>query len=165
MKHAPAHVVTARPWHFLYLAERMRPDEQRHVLALTGADHYNADVAAEAAIRSEGLRFALLGDDGAPVVAGGYVPVRGHCWEAWMMGTLEGWEKHWIGITRGVRWTMARMFEQGATRIQVMTLADRLPALEWYERALGMQCDGKLCAAGARGEDLVIYSRVPGGSP
>jgi len=165
MKNPPANLVQARPWHFIHLAEHLRPDEQRHVMALSGADTYSADVAAAAAISAEGMRFALLDDAGVPIVAGGFVPVRGDCWEAWMMGSIEGWETRYRCISRAVRWSMEQMFDHGARRLQITTLADRFDALDWYERALGMHCDGKLCAAGAHGEDLVIYSRVKGGSP
>lgn len=165
MKSAPANLVQARPWHFLHLAERLRPDEQRHVLAMSGADRYDPDVAAAAAISSEGMRFAMLDDAGVPIVAGGFVPLRGDCWEAWMMGSIDGWEAKYRCIARAVRWSMDQMFANGATRLQITTLADRFDALDWYERALGMRCDGKLCSAGAHGEDLVIYSRVKRGTP
>lgn len=158
-------LVAAKNWHFTFLAEHMRLDEQRHVLALSGADTFDPEVAAAAAIATPGIRFTVMGPHGMPVVAGGFVPLRGQCWEGWMMGTLESWQSHYRHISRAVRWAIAQLFEQGATRLQVTTLADRDSALDWYERALGMHCDGTLRAAGAHGEDLVIYSRLAGGTP
>lgn len=163
-RHAPKNLVPAKAWHFLHLAERMRPDEQRNFLALSGASTYDPEVAAAAAIGATGLRFALLHDDGTPIIAGGFEPVRGRCVDAWMMGTLEGWDREYRAISRAVRWVIAEVFAAGTTRIQVVSLADREAALDWYERALGMQCDGKLPRAGAHGEDLVIYSRLAGES-
>jgi hypothetical protein len=159
---APAGVVPARNVHFQYLAEHMREDEKQHWLAMSGANSYNSDVAAAGFMLTNGMRMTLLGVDGMPVIAGGFVPSRGNSWDGWMVGSIEGWDKEWRSITKAVRWLMGEMFRAGATRLSITTLASRHEALDWYEKALGMECEGTLRCAGSHGEDLVIYSRIKG---
>jgi hypothetical protein len=158
----PSNLVEGRPWHFMHLAEHLRPDEQANWLAITGMDTYQPDVAVKAMLATPGMAFAIVDAQGIPVVGGGFTNLRGNAWSCWMVGTPEGWESHWRSITRGVRWVMAEMFAAGATRLEVMTLATREAAMTWYERALGMECEGILRAAGAHGEDLAMYARTTG---
>lgn len=160
--YAPSNVVAARPWHLIYLAERLRPDEQDGWKAFTGMATYDPDVAIKAMLATPGLAFAVLNEDGTPAVAGGFTNVRGHAWDGWMVGTMDGWEQRWRSITRAVRWLMGEMIASGATRMSVTTLASRTEARQWYERSLGMRCEGILRCAGANGEDLAIYARVSG---
>lgn len=154
----PSSLAPARNWHFQYVAEHMRPDEQAHWLALTGALAYDADTAAMGFLNTPGLHFAILRADGVPAVAGGFTRLRGATYEAWMVGTLNGWESHWRDITRAARWTMREQFRAGAQRVQIITLASREQAGEWYVYALGMQRESVLRQAGANGEDLVMYA-------
>lgn len=158
--HAPANLVPARNWHFQAIAERMRPDEQDHWLALSGAASYDADTAAVGFINTPGVRFAILGMDGMPCVVGGFLRLRGNVFESWMAGTLAGWDVQWRTITRAARWAVREQFRAGADRIQVTTLASRVLACDWYEKALGMYCEGIIVRAGAHGEDLVTFATL-----
>lgn len=158
----PSNLVAARPWHLIHLAEHMRPDEQANFLAIVGGHTYKPDLAVKALIGTPGMAFAVIDDDGTPVVAGGYTSSRGHAWDAWMVGTMDGWESRWRNITKAVRWSMDEMFKAGVQRIAVTTITSRTQAIEWYERALAMRCEGILRKAGANGEDLAIYARVAG---
>lgn len=154
---APAHLVPARNWHFQYLAEHMRPDEQDHWIALSGMPRYDVDAAAVSFMNSIGVRFALLRPDATPCVAGGFSRLRGNTFEAWMVGTMSGWEGQWRDITKAVRWVLREQFRAGASRIQIVTLESRHEACTWYERALGMHKESVLTRAGAQGENLVMY--------
>lgn len=160
--YAPSNLVPARPWHFMHLAEHMRPDEQANWLAITGLEAYDPDVAVKAMLATEGMAFAVLREDGTPAVAGGFTNLRGNAWDGWMVGSLDGWETHWRSITKAVRWLIREMLAQGATRLAVTTICERLEAREWYERALGMRCEGILRGAGAHGENMAVYAKVPG---
>lgn len=157
-KKPPACLVPARNWHFQYIAEHMRPDEQEHWIALSGASAYDADTAALGFMNTTGIRFAMIRSDATPAVAGGFTRIRGNTWEAWMVGTMDGWEARWRDITRGVRWAIREHFRAGAERIQIITLESRRDACDWYERALGLEEESILKHAGAHGEDLVLYT-------
>jgi hypothetical protein len=155
---APRSLVPARNWHFQFIAEHMREDERAHWLAMSGANHYDADTAAMGCINSVGVRFALLDDGYTPVVAGGVSRLRGNTFEAWMIGTPAGWHERWRDITRAVRWVVREQFRAGADRIQIVTLESRSKACGWYERALRMHRESVLLRAGAHGENLVMYA-------
>lgn len=162
-RYAPPGIVPARNWHFQYIAERMRPDEIENWKAVTGARDYIPDVAAGAFIAGAGVKFVLLDGAGIPVAGGGFENQGFGVWDGWMAGTLEGWTTHWRSLTKAARWYMGHLFtEQGARRITITTMASRSCATDWYRRSLGMQLDGVMRAAGAHGEDMVIYSRLAG---
>lgn len=156
----PANLVATRNWHLQWLAERLRPDEVQHWLAMSGAEHYDADVAARGFMSTPGLRFTLLDDAGTPIAAGGFHETQPGVWDGWMVGSLAGWGTHWRALTKAVRWLMGQLFAQGARRLAVCTIAARTAATDWYRRGLGMTHEGTLRRAGAHGEDLVFYSRI-----
>lgn len=156
-KTPPSSLAPARNWHFQYIAEHMRPDEQAHWLALSGASAYSADAAALGFMNSPGLHFTILRYDGVPAVAGGFTRLRGNTFEAWMVGTVGGWQDQWRDITRAARWTFREQFRAGAQRIQIVTLESRHEAAQWYEQALGMRRESVLIQAGAHGEDLAMF--------
>ena len=157
----PSNVVLARPWHFMVLAEHMRPDEIEHWLAVSGAREYDADTAAAGFINTPGLKLALLDDAGQPLAAGGYYETARGVFDGWMVGTLDGWGTNWRSMTKSVRWMLGHAFGTlGARRLSITTLASRTCATDWYERALGMQREGVARKAGAQGQDMVTYSRV-----
>lgn len=162
MMRAPAGFVPAKNLHLQYLAEHMRPDEQRNWLALTGAREYDAEVCASALIATQGLKFVLLQPNGLPAMAGGFDPQGHECYAGWMVGTMDGWGASWRSITKAARWACAEMFEAGARRITITTMASRSGACDWYSRFLGFRRDGVLRAAGAGGEDMAVYSRIAG---
>lgn len=156
---APSNIVPCSMWHLLHLCENMRADEIEQYLALTGAERYNPEIAANGMFNMGGHRFTLVGDR-LPVVAGGYCEVIPGVWNSWMVGTDEGWEKHWRSITRASRWMIDFMFnEVGARRIETMALSSRTEACYWYERSLGMVYEGTRSGFGMGGEDVAFYGR------
>lgn len=161
----PRNVVPARNWHFQWLADHMRPDEIQHWLAHTGAKQYDPDVAAAGFINTDGMKFAILADDGYPAAAGGAREVQSGVWEGWIVGSMDGWHTSWRRITRATRWLMGQLFEMGARRLFVYTTADRKDAARWYRRSLGMNCEGIMRSAGHVGEDMVIYARIKEPTP
>lgn len=157
----PANVVSARNWHFQYLAERMRPDEIEHWMAVTGATSYDADTCAAAAIASGGMKVAIVDKDGLPYIAGGYLEPSPGIFEGWAIGSMDGWGSQWRTITKTARWLVGNAFTHlGARRVFVTTLASRTLACDWYEKGLGMQREGVARMAGAQGQDMVTYSRI-----
>lgn len=158
----PANVVAPRNWHYQMLAERMRADEIAHWLAMSGATAYDPEVAARGFMATPGLAFVVIGGDGVPAAAGGFQEGLPGVWHGWMAGSAEGWATHWRAITKATRWLMGQLFEQGARRLCVDTIASRTDATDWYADALGMRYEGTHRAAGARGEDIVTYARISG---
>jgi hypothetical protein len=156
----PSNVVRPRNWHFQCLAERLRPDEIAHWLAMTGADSFDADVAARGYMQTPGLVFVVVDAIGRPQAAGGFHEERRGAWQGWMVGTPEGWSTHWRSITKATRWLMGELFTMGARRLAVDTIASRTAATDWYAKALGMRYEGTQRRAGAQGEDIVTYSRI-----
>lgn len=156
----PRNVIAPSNWHFQYLADHLRADEVQHWLAISGAERFDPDVAARAYMNTPGLAFVLLGSDGMPAVAGGFRELRPGCWDGWMAGSHAGWERHWRDITRATRWLMGQLFQMGARRLAIETIAERTAATDWYARALGMRHEGTQRRAGAHGEDIVTYSRI-----
>lgn len=156
----PSNLVPCKLVHLLYLCERMRPDEIEQYLALTMGKEYHPDTAAIGFANTPGIKFTLLGPDGYPAASGGYEEVLPGVWQSWMVGSTEGWETSWRGLTKATRWLMDGLFELGARRLQTSALASRTRALEWYERGLLMQREGTLRNFGANGEDVAMYARV-----
>lgn len=146
---------------FAYLARRMRPDEIAQFLALTGQKEYHPDFAARAFLMTPGMSFVLVDRANLPFCAGGFEEVRPGVWQTWMVGTMEGWAKHWRAITKHSRKTMDFLFnEQGARRIQTYALASRKDAHEWYARGLKQEFEGLHRQFFADGQDAVCYARV-----
>lgn len=157
----PKNIVPCSMWHLLYLCEHMREDEIAQYMALTGADSYKPEIAANGMFNMGGPRFTLVDDDNLPVVAGGYAEVIPGVWNSWMVGTSEGWEKHWREITRASKWMIEFMFDKmGARRLETMALADRSAACFWYEKSLKMVPEGMRVGFGMNGEDVAFYGRV-----
>jgi hypothetical protein len=143
-----------------FLCERARPDEIEQWVALTGTPWEPEIVAADLAARV-GPQFVLLDKRGTPVVAGGFEYLIPGVWQAWMVGTVDGWRQHWRAITLNTNRIM-RMVLRHERRIELLALASRTQTCTWYERGLRMQREGTSRGFGVNGEDAVRYARVSG---
>lgn len=142
------------------IARHMRPDEIAQFIALAGLESYHSDTAARAFANTQGPSYVLLDDQKRPVAAGGFDPIRPGVFEAWGIGTLDGWAKHWRGMTFAANRVMRDLFAQGAHRIQTVALASRTGAHEWYERGLRMQREGVHPGFFADGQTGISFARV-----
>lgn len=142
-----------------WLARRMRPDEIAQHMAVNGDAEYDPNTAASRFINTPGPTWMFLAEDGLPVAAGGFCPVRIGVYEAWLVGTMERWDTHWRSMTRLFR-RMCHEFlhTERVHRVQITALASRTAAHAWYERGLGFHCDGPLPAFCADGQDAIIFS-------
>lgn len=159
----PVHLIQPRNLHWQMIADQLMPDEREHWCAMAGANQYDAEVAATGFINTPGARFVLVDNHGHPIMGGGAVNLRGGCWDLWMSCTPSAWANHWRSVTKSCRWLIGQVFENGGTRVQITTLLSRTNATDWYQKALGMSCDGILRQAGSHGEDLVMYSLTNSG--
>jgi hypothetical protein len=143
---------------FLYCARNLKADELRQIEALTGSQ-YDPDPWAASVFMSPWLKWSVFGDD-MPVCVGGYQPIRPGVWSVWMLSTPEAWGKHRFAVTRAAKTTLAGLFDNGAHRIECVSLADRLDAHKWYTRCLGFHLEGIIVGWGAKGEDAFMFART-----
>ena len=144
----------------LELAANMTADERVQFCALHGTEEYDADMAAQSFIAMPGHKFVLVDDAGTPLVGGGYVEIGPGEWQSWMVGTEAAWRDSPLAITRAVRKVMRAMFDGGARRLQTHARIDREKAHAWYEKGLGMTCEGVRRMHYLDGTDAIVFSRV-----
>lgn len=161
----PSNVIPCRPAHLVYLADRMRQDEQRQFTVATGSA-YSPDAAAQwlvnTAARSGVYAVTVLRTDGLPAAAGGFEMVAPGVWQSWMVGSEEGWAEQWRSLTKATLWLMDRVFEGGAHRLQTCATTERERAIEWFERSLGFKPEGVFRHYGPLGEDIAHFARLRG---
>jgi hypothetical protein len=144
----------------LQLAAQARDDERAQYEALVG-EPWHAENVAHHLYGRIGHKFGLYGDDGTPIAVGGWDPVLDGVWQAWMIGSDEGWTRHWFPITRAARRVMRTLFNSdGARRLQVNVLESRVKACEWYVRGLGMTHEGTMRGFGVNGENVATFARL-----
>jgi hypothetical protein len=163
----PANIIRCKLIHLHYLCARARDDERHQFAVLSDHEVYDPELAwAEfAALTLRGPHFTALDDDNMPAAAGGYHLVRDGVWQSWMVGTDEGWDRHWRSITKGCRWLMDGLFDGGARRLQTSALASRGEAIHWYIEGLKMTPCGVWAGYGRNGEAVAHFERLhPGGA-
>jgi hypothetical protein len=80
--------------------------------------------------------------------------------ECWLVGTDDGWNRHWHAITRACNRLMKGMFDNGAHRIETCALASRTQAHDWYERFVGMRREGVKVGHFADRQDGIMFART-----
>ena len=145
-----------------HISLNMREDEIEQYLAITGLDNYDPDVCTRTVLGMMGeIRFCLFDDDGQAYCIGGYLEISPKVFQTWMMGTNEGWEKHWRSITKFSRRTMDALLESDrCNRIQCTSLSTREFTHNWYKRGLGMKYESLIQKYYADGRDAVCYVRI-----
>lgn len=153
---APSNLVETTLEHLVYLCRRMRPDEWDQIRAFYDID--DPDQVAAMIYAKASAKFTVLHEDGTPAVAGGWDCIAPGVWQAWMVGTLVGWERQWRSITKASRWMMATMFERGiARRMEMQSIASRVCAHQWYIDGLKMRFEGVKYGFGRNGEDVHFF--------
>lgn len=145
---------------FARLAYAMRPDERDQWCAFRGLSKYDPEACARDMVSHGPASWVLLEDDGTPFFVGGFTCQRPGVWTNWGAGTLDGWARHGRAITRICRREMDALLADGAHRIEIISLADRTAAADWYARGLGMTEAALLRHYAADGRDAVCYARI-----
>jgi hypothetical protein len=136
-----------------------RPDEIEQYEAFVGGA-WDVDAVVNDLFNRSGTRFALMNDSVAIAVCG-WEPVIDGVWQAWMVGTMENWEKYWRSITKLCRETVNIMFSnEGTRRLQIAVLASREKTCEWYVRGMKFHYESTMQQFGAEGEDVSIYVKL-----
>ena len=143
----------------------MRADEIEQYMALSSLAEWDFEHAVRRFDRTPGPRICLHDDEGAPIIVAGWEPIVPGTYDGWMVGSEEAWEKHHLSITRATRWGMDYLMASGARRLQIVTLAKRESACEWYERSLKMRQESTQALFGRHGEDVATFVRLRSAHP
>lgn len=144
---------------YIYIAHHMPEDQRRQWSALGDGKPFDPETMAICLASRSGPRWTLVEPDGTPVVLGGFDMIREGVWQDFMIGTEDGWRKHWRGITKHSKRVMDLMLNTEAHRLQCVALADRTMARKWFA-AVGLEYEGTLRGYGYNGEDAVMYARI-----
>lgn len=141
----------------LRVCYKLPTDEREQYEAFTGNEFSPEDLAA-GLYTTQGPRWTVLAGE-EPVLIAGFTLVRPGVWQDWAVTTPEAWQKHWRSVTKTARRVMDEMLQQGAHRLQCVSLASRIHAHRWY-RPLGLEQEGVLRGYGVNGEDAIMFSRL-----
>jgi len=140
----------------LRICRDARPDEMEQYEALVGLK-WNSETVVNDLFNRDGPQFSLMVDD-LPIAVVGWQPLINGVWQAWMVGTMENWDKYWRSITKLCRQTVDIMFAyEGTRRLQIAVLASRTKTCEWYIRGMKFHYEATMKDFGVGGEDMSIY--------
>lgn len=142
---------------FLQVCSRLPEDEREQYEAFTGEKFDPEYVAAVYSLRPGPAWVGVV--DGTPIAVAGFDMIRPGVWQDWMFSTPDAWTAHWREVTKLVRRTMGLMLQEGAHRLQCVSLASRIHAHRWY-RPLGLELEGTLRGYGVNGEDALMFARL-----
>lgn len=142
-----------------YLVRNPRPDEIEQMCALRGWETYDPESAARAIIGSMPADcWTLTGADGMPFAVGGLDVVRPGVAEVWGIGTMEGWARYWVQITKQSRKVVDNALASGFHRVETVALASRTAAHDWYRRGLRLNDEGVRVGHFANGADGIGFA-------
>lgn len=140
----------------LQICQNARPDEIEQYRAFSSLE-WDPEMVANDLFNRQGVSFSMVDDNLAFAVCG-WEPIIEGVWQAWMVGTMDNWEKYWRSITKLCRKTVAVMFAGETTRrLQISVLASRTKTCEWYVRGMKFKYESTLKNFGLNGEDIAIY--------
>lgn len=142
----------------LWVCSQLPEDEREQYRAFCGAA-YNPDDAAAMFYLRQGPKWTVLAGNEAILVAG-FDQLRPGVWQDWALTSPKAWTpESWRSVTRSARKVMDWMLQNGAHRLQCVSLASRIHAHRWY-RPLGLELEGTLRSYGVNGEDAMMFSRL-----
>ena len=143
----------------LRICHDARAEEMEQYEATTGLEWHDDDVA-NYLYNKAGIKFAIVVGDIAVSVCG-WEPLVSGVWQAWMIGTTDGWARYWRTITKESRKIIAAMWtETNTRRLQIPVLASRVKACEWFVRGLKFEYEGTMKQYGVSGEDVAMYVKL-----
>jgi hypothetical protein len=143
----------------LVLAYCPRQDEVQQYEAIYGRK-WEADAVAHDLYGRPGVKFCLRDENDSPICAAGFDQISPGVWHDWMIGTQDGWDNHWMTITKAGRKIIDTLFEDGAVRIQTAAIESRALACKWYVKGLKMRYAGTVPGYAANGDNVVLYERL-----
>ncbi len=141
---------------FLRICREARPDEIEQYEALVGVE-WDTEIVVNDLFNRVGVKFAIMNENIAIAVLG-WEPIIPGVWQAWMVGTMDNWDKYWRSLTKLCRETVRIMFASEETRrLQIGVLASRKKTCEWYIRGMKFHYESTMKNFGLGGEDMAIY--------
>ena len=138
------------------------PKEEREQYEALSGEEYDPDVMAAVMLLIPGPKWCIVAADAdEPLAAGGYTQERPGVWRSWMLARPACWTDFAEGVTNVCNGVMEMMFfDFKAHRLETLCMADRSQARRWYERHLGLQCEGIMHGAGKGKEDVAVYAKT-----
>jgi hypothetical protein len=142
----------------LQICFELQAGERAQWEAMTGTPYDPQQCALQLA-NHQGFKWTIYAD-GAPIAAGGFVPLRPGVWQDWMVTNPAVWApKNWRSVTKIVKRVMDAMLDGEAHRLQCVSMADRIQAHKWYS-VLGLEAEATLHGYGANGEHAIMFRRL-----
>ena len=134
-------------------------DEREQFEAMTNSPYSGEQLAAGLATMS-GPKYVILDQDENALAVCGATQERHGVWRVWFLAREEAWlvAEEVTSIAVGLIQMMFHDYE--AHRLEVVCLAKRSRARRWYERHLGLKCEGVMQKFCANGENAALYSAV-----
>lgn len=141
----------------LMIGERLRKGEREQLEAAYG-EAFSFEHAAARAFSWGDPKWTAF-DESGPIFAMGMIPQRPGVWLMWGMTTEAAWRQP-IALTKAVLSIMRAMFQNGAHRIEHISMANREKDHAWYLKCLKLKFEGKMLAWGASGADALLFART-----
>ena len=143
----------------LRICQDARPDEKEQYEALVGVK-WDTEIVVNDLFNRTGTKFSLMRDN-LPIAVCGWEPLIPGVWQAWMVGTMDNWDKYWRSITKLCRETIDIMFSlEGTRRLQIAVLSSREKTCEWYIRGMKFHYESTMKKFGMDGQDMSIYAKL-----
>ena len=152
-------VVAPKMLDYISIAHGMRDDEKEQFAAMSGLSEYDPDVVARCLYMQRGPSWAAANEEGRVVLISGYEDHGPGTAELWLAAPATTWDTNWVDLTRIGR-KMISFILDTHHRVQILSLASRTKAHDWYERGLKMQYESTLKKYCADGQDAVMHVRT-----
>lgn len=142
----------------LMIGENMRQNEREQIEACYGPAFDSEHIVAFA----YGLphpKWTGFDADGQPILALGMIPQRPGVWLMWGVTADAAWRQP-IALTKAVKAMMQTMFDNGAHRIEHISMDNHPKNRSWYEKCLKLTFEGKMRSWGINGEDALMFART-----
>lgn len=124
---------------------------------------FDADAVALECWNYPGPKWAICDETGMALAVAGCRRLRPHVYQSWFLSGQELWA-HGAKVTEVTRGVMLGMLDDGAHRIETLSLATRKKAHSWYE-AVGLHYEARFdnyCVSGADAVQHVICRSARG---
>ena len=146
---------------FIIVSHQATADQIEQWEAMTG-HAWDHESCALGMIQTNGPKWVIKTLDHRPIAVAGYHQERPGVFRDFLISNEEAWaDGNWQALTRHARKAMNAMLNNGAHRLECVSLSSRTKAHRWYA-ALGMKAEGTLHGYCASGEDAIMFARVRG---
>ena len=135
----------------LYLCDHLR-EEEKDQYVIAHKKPFNAKEFANHCWTVPGPKFTVLRYGDIPCAAGGVAYLGPGTFGLWIVSTPQSWDFQAKSVTKAAKWLADAAFEQGARKVITYELENRVSAMNWLERSLGMKRESST-------NGLALYAR------